>query len=286
MKYLFILPVGLLILSACRETEGVSPFVARLGDYYLSEEELHDYIVFLPTESDSSVARHGAIKRWALEKLLLEYASATLEKSTSQAMQIERLTERYRNSLIIHHFEKQYSFRAGDTIISHREIAAAYKKYMHGALATSNLYNGIMLAIPNSLYWKHSSLINKNLARSTSDVDTIALIRLCRQNPEISINFDGTSWRTFRDINENFPLTMNENLLKTRGYFFISHEKNFFFYRALQLVLRGTPLPIEMLIPQLKELILIQKQKERMALLKNSLFQKAVKNQRFQIYGQ
>ena len=74
--------IGGLLLSACGNASGPPDFVARVGNSYLSQEDLDQALIRVPVGLDSADAADQFIERWITDELLAREArTRNLEKS-------------------------------------------------------------------------------------------------------------------------------------------------------------------------------------------------------------
>lgn len=99
---LFVALLGLLSLTSlllgCEEKEAPSSYVARVGDHYLTQEQVKRMLSGMGPVPDSTEARQQVIQQWVDETLLYREA---LRRNLPQAPDVQRLlNERRQNTLV------------------------------------------------------------------------------------------------------------------------------------------------------------------------------------------
>ncbi len=86
------------LLLGCEQEETPSSYVARVGDHYLTQEDLDRRLSGMGPVPDSTEARQQVIQQWVDETLLYREA---LRRNLSQAPDVQRLLEERRRSTLV-----------------------------------------------------------------------------------------------------------------------------------------------------------------------------------------
>ena len=116
-KYSILL---LFIVSCNYNLKNNDGYVARVGDEFLSLDEIQELIPNNINKQDSIQIVNNIIEKWASSKLLIQNAKINLtgiEKS-----QINNKSEKYRENLIISEYRNKISYNNPDTLVSEEEI--------------------------------------------------------------------------------------------------------------------------------------------------------------------
>ena len=122
-KYTILL---LFIISCNYNLKNNDGYIARVGDEFLSLEEIQELIPNNINKQDSIQIVNNIIEEWATSKLLIQNAIINLtEKEKSQ---IDNKSEKYRENLIISEYRNKISNNNPDTLVSANEIELFFSK--------------------------------------------------------------------------------------------------------------------------------------------------------------
>lgn len=116
-KYTILL---LFIISCNYNLKNNDGYVARVGDEFLSLEEIQELIPKNLNKQDSIRIVNNVIEEWATSKLLIQNAIINLNEI--EKSQIDNKSEKYRENLIISEYRNKISNNNPDTSASKDEI--------------------------------------------------------------------------------------------------------------------------------------------------------------------
>ena len=116
-KYTILL---LFIISCNYNLKNNDGYVARVGDEFLSVEEIQELIPKNLNKQDSIRIVNNVIEEWATSKLLIQ--NAIINLTEIEKSQIDNKSEKYRENLIISEYRNKISNNNPDTIASKDEI--------------------------------------------------------------------------------------------------------------------------------------------------------------------
>ena len=116
----------LFIISCNYKLKNNDVYVARVGDEFLSFEEIQELIPNNLTNHDSIQIVNNLIEEWATSKLLIQNARINLTEI--EKSQIENKSEKYRENLIISEYRNKISNNNPDTLVSEDEIELFFNK--------------------------------------------------------------------------------------------------------------------------------------------------------------
>ena len=122
-KYIFIF---LFIISCSNNIKNNDGYIARVGDEFLSLNEIEKLVPNNLDEQDSIQIVNNIIEDWAISKLLIQNAKVNL--SDSEKSLIENKTEKYKENLIISEYRNKISNNNPDTLASIIEIETFFAK--------------------------------------------------------------------------------------------------------------------------------------------------------------
>ena len=116
-KYTILL---LFIISCNYNLKNNDGYVARVGDEFLSVEEIQELIPKNLNKQDSIRIVNNVIEEWATSKLLIQ--NAIINLTEVEKSQIDNKSEKYRENLIISEYRNKISNNNPDTSASKDEI--------------------------------------------------------------------------------------------------------------------------------------------------------------------
>ena len=116
-KYTILL---LLIISCNYNLKNNDDYVARVGDEFLSVEEIQELVPKNLNKQDSIRIVNNVIEEWATSKLLIQ--NAIINLTEIEKSQIDNKSEKYRENLIISEYRNKISNNNPDTSASKDEI--------------------------------------------------------------------------------------------------------------------------------------------------------------------
>ena len=116
-KYTILL---LFIISCNYNLKNNDGYVARVGDEFLSVEEIQELIPKNLNKQDSIRIVNNVIEEWATSKLLIQ--NAIINLTEIEKLQIDNKSEKYRENLIISEYRNKISNNNPDTSASKDEI--------------------------------------------------------------------------------------------------------------------------------------------------------------------
>lgn len=116
-KYAILL---LFIISCNYNLKNNDGYVARVGDEFLSLEEIQELIPKNLNKQDSIRIVNNVIEEWATSKLLIQ--NAIINLTEIEKSQIDNKSEKYRENLIISEYRNKISNNNPDTSASKDEI--------------------------------------------------------------------------------------------------------------------------------------------------------------------
>ena len=121
-KYIFLF---LIFFSCDYSKNNDNNFVARVGDYYLTQSELKDQIPENLSKADSTKLIKNIIEKWAINKLLMQ--NAELNMTDEEKTSIDNITNSYKENLIINQYKNKISYNNPDTLINDDDVKDFYK---------------------------------------------------------------------------------------------------------------------------------------------------------------
>ena len=276
--------ISILLLCACT---GCRDFFAKsdrvvVAECYGQKLYAEDLAGVFPTDASrmDSLARVNAfIDSWVRRQLLIHQAERTLE---DQQLDFTKELQDYRNSLVIYAYETQMIEQFLDTVISEEEISEYYEEHKDNFQLRSTMVKVAYVILEQDE--KHL----KDFQQLMKDPDTLLLVRLdvLASHFAVASFLEVDSWIRLEDLQNKVPIEIYnlESFFKKNR--FVSFEKDNYIYlvRFEDYLLEESVSPLEIESDNIKNIILLKREKDLLSRLNEELYEKAVKEKVFEIY--
>lgn len=251
-KYSFLLLVFLLTLS-CGDDEKTAKgkLLATAGDKELYASEVEDLIPSGLNAEDSLARVKVIVDNWIRETVILNKAEQELPE---KAKDVEARLEKYRRSLLIYEYEKEYARQKLDTFVSEKEIEKHYldnqQDFKLPDYIVKVLYVKLAIDAPGK----------DKVARwykSTRQEDLLDLEKYCAGN---AVNYynDNENWIYFNELLKEVPLTINnkDEFLKNNKHVIFEDEEFIYYLTVYEYKLKDAQSPLNLEKENIKARIL------------------------------
>lgn len=250
--------------------------LVRVGKEYLYNNDIDDLIKGL-SKSDSAQFTQEFAESWARERVLMQ----TAERNLPPDLNIERLVQDYRNSLILQQYKEVLVRQRLDSTITTNEVL----KYYNANTSKYELTEDIMRC--------YFVKINKNVPNIDSlfkwweekkHLDYDKLANLCNKYADKFI-LDEKSWTPVRKVKELFPnqqfnkayLTNNKTLQKTSG-------KYIYLLKVFEYISEKKDAPLEHVQDDIENIILYKRKVELIDKIKEEIYQEQVEKNNIEYF--
>lgn len=282
MNYIHSILLSLIAVSlvACSgNKQGDDPVVARVYDKELRLSELSMAVPEEMNPQDSAKLCKNFIDQWIKRQLKVKKAEIALNTASGD---IQKQIEDYRQSLLIHLYEKEILKESLDTILADNEIFNYYQLHLEDFILKKDLVKMIyiQLDIDARDYYK----FRRTLRYDYPD-DMESVYQYCQENATQMLDFNN-EWVYFEDAAQLIP-----NKISNPQYFISNNEYNEIIkdgYRHIVRVydhkLSGDPSPIDRVWNDISNLILLKRKMELIKNLEQENFDDALKSNQIEIY--
>lgn len=283
MKYTQLVFYTLILSSflACssRGSED-DPVVARVYDKQLFLSELGTAVPSGMNPLDSAKLCKNYIDQWIKRQLKVKKAEFALNTASSE---IQKQIEDYRQSLLIHLYEKEIIRENLDTVLADNEIFNYYQLHLEDFILKKDLVKMIyiQLDIDAKDYYK----FRRSLRYDYPD-EMESVYQYCQDNATQMLDFNN-EWVYFEDAAQLIP-----NKISNPQYFITNNEYNEIIkdgYRHIVRIydhkLAGDPSPIDRVWNDISNLILLKRKMELIKSLEQENFDQALKSNQIEIYA-
>lgn len=273
--------VLLFVMTGCRDYLAKSDRVVIATCYgeKLYAEDLAGVVPGDASRMDSISRVNAFVDSWIRRQLLIHQAKQNL---TPEQCDFSKQLQDYENSLIIYAYETQLIEQYLDTVVSEEEIAAYYEENKQNFQLRSTMVKVAYVILPSDS--KHL----KDFQQLMSNRDTLLLPKLdvLATHYAVSSFLDVDSWVRLEDLLQKVPLEIYnaESFLKKNRYVAFEMDNLVFLVRFEDYLMEESVSPLEIERANIKNILLLKRQKALLSQMNNDLFEKAEKDNVFEIY--
>ncbi len=275
------MPLIALTMYSCteEEVEVEGEKVARVGEVYLTLEELENAVPDGLSEEDSLLFLDQYKENWIKEQIVLQKAEEVLPQ---EAKDVNDRLEKYRRSLIIFAYEQQYIKERLDTVVAENEIVDYYNNHQEDFMLKDYIVKVLYLK-----FSKGTPGIEKvdALYKLENEVD-INNLRSYADLYAVNFYYDPNQWLFFDDVLKEVPLQDINKLSFIRKKKKVSFEEGDFVYyiNVMDSRLKDAISPLSFEREKIKSIILNLRTRELREHLRESLYQDAHNSQNVETY--
>lgn len=278
-KHIFYLSVAA-VLTACGFFDGKADqeVIARVGDTYLTEEELFESVNLKGVE-DSTTVIENFVDNWVKEQLLIQKAIQNLSESE---VNFEEQLQSYRNSLIIYTYENKLVGQKLDTSVSKKEVRAYFEENKSNFDLNENVYKARYIKFINSAPRQDS--IKLWLFSRVTDFN-IKLADYCTQFAS-NCQLDTAIWTPISIFSAIFPSKSSSELLEelSLGANIISDSTTSLLVDVKASIRSGETAPIAYVEDQIKGIIRNKRRLKLIANAKQEIYEEATLKKKYDVY--
>lgn len=279
MRVLYIiLPVFSLLLFACGGGKADKP-VAKVGKYYLEEATIRTLVPKGTKGADSVALVKGYIDRWIKDHLVL----AKAEDGGVDNVNIDRMVDDYRNSLLLAAYQEKYLKEKLDTIVTDKEIEQYYRLNQQNFQLKSNIVQVRYVKLG-----KKAPTIDKakQWCQSTRPADRKLLENYCINNAE-NYFLDDNSWLLFDDLLKEIPLkNIGEQAFNNPRFVEMEDSAFVYFVNIKAFQTKEAASPVGYVKGPIRDIILSKRKTKLLKEMEDNLYKEALSNEGFEIYGE
>lgn len=278
----FLFYIIIIISSSCGryKSQDELSYVARYQDDLLSIDALNLAIPENLSAEDSLVFLKHYVNQWAREKAILEHAVFNLK---NEELELDILVRNYKNALIKQRFEQNYLNEYLDTLITENMMIDYYDKNKNIFILKESIIKLVYIRI-SKFAPDIEELKERMLLEFEEDIDW--LIDYSHLYAKRS-NFDLENWIKVNDFIQELPIQdfQSNNLLNnTEEVLQFEDQEDYYLLKIVDYAIKDQIPPLTYVKDQVHSLILHQRKKELLQNLENELFDKALKEGKFEFY--
>lgn len=269
--FCFFLVILLLLSCKGEDTHKGRTAIACIGDTYLYKDEADLMYAIYGQGVDSVRFVDDYIERWAVEHLFYNKAS----ENVASTIDIESMVEKYRKGLILSVYQDGLVNQQLVPDISLGDIKEFYDANETMFEIEEPIFRGLLLKVSDkspNIGRVRSWCMRRNI-EDLERIEKYSLVNSAFYNSFLE------EWRAVSDIADQTPLTeyqLNERLKKKETIEF-KHAGYTYFICADSLIQKGERKPLEMVVPEITELLINSRRADFIKEKKKSLYNEAIK---------
>ena len=269
--FCFFLVILLLLSCKGEDIHKGRTAIACIGDTYLYKDEADLMYAIYGQGVDSVRFVDDYIERWAVEHLFYNKAS----ENVASTIDIESMVEKYRKGLILSVYQDGLVNQQLVPDISLGDIKEFYDANETMFEIEGPIFRGLLLKVSDkspNIGRVRSWCMRRNI-EDLERIEKYSLVNSAFYNSFLE------EWRAVSDIAEQTPLTeyqLNERLKKKETIEF-KHAGYTYFICADSLIQKGERKPLEMVVPEITELLINSRRADFIKEKKKSLYNEAIK---------
>ena len=270
-------------MVSCKKKEGAEErfiddkLLVEVFDHKLYESDLAGLYPMNATASDSSQFRVVFSERWLRDQLVLHEA----EQHIPEDLDIDKLVQDYRSSLIRHSYEQQLVSELMDTSVSEQELTEYYEKNKEQYQLETPIIRCLFIKGKEADF--DLNKLNR-LWRSNDEEGKEELLRYCDANSDMYL-LDESVWYSLEEISSLFPfevLTVNNFRQKQRLNFRYLEDR--YLLRIIEIISKKETAPLSYIYERAKRVVLHQKELKFLEELKETLYDKEINGNNIKTY--
>ena len=273
-KFLYL--IMLILLSGCGKADPEVDAVARVGEKFLSKQELIDAMPQGLSEEDSLLFRNNYIKMWATKELLLEKARINVDDDEGE---IENLVRNYEKELLIDKYKRALLQQELDTVITEEDIDEYYESNKNVYRLNEELIQLKYIHFSNDLNDK-KEVIRLFKSKDKEDLQTL----IDRELEFNSFSFNDSIWVSFKDVGNKLYFLREEKRIKKDQFIQKEDSLGVYLLAVRDIRERNDIAPKNYVIPTIRQMILHKRKLELMNEIEKTLMVDAINKKQFEQY--
>jgi len=275
--------LGLFIWAGCNNDPGAhSPADLHLARVYNKSLYLSDMEGMIPegmTSEDSSLIITAYVNNWVKQAAMLHEA----EKNIPTDLNIDKLIQDYRSSLIKHNYENILVSKFLDSTITQVELEEFYEKNKEQYKLETPIIRCRFMKVDRS-----AARLNdvQDWWNSSKNSDWAQLNEWSKKNAFVHLLQDST-WHKVDEIAAYMPKgTLTVDNVKNRRDFIQRNDNFVYFFKVLELVSRPELAPLSYIEGQASKVILHKRKTELLNEMQEKIYLEASRKNSIKIYHQ
>jgi hypothetical protein len=255
--------------------------VAKVGTAYLYKDELAGIVPPQVEPADSTARVEAYVDSWVRKQLLIQEATKKIDINEAE---VERKILDYRYSIIAYEYQTYYIKEHLDTAIRPGEIEKYYKENIDNFVLKQNIIRATFLKVP-----KNAPQIKKvkEMIFAKTDEGKAELKSFCLSF-SAAYHISDSTWMIFDELVRNSPIVEIPNkvqFLKTNPYYETEDDNYLYFLKVDEYRISDNVSPLEFVRDEISNIILNKRKVELAKKLEDEVYNNALEQNDFEIYG-
>ncbi len=275
-----LLPLLFLVNTGCKNgfhfgSNEKDPLIARVGERNLFKSQLDDLIYDGTSSLDSAAIADGYIQNWVRENLMILEA----ENNIAADINLTKLVDDYRSSLLVYNYEKKLVEENLDTIILEVEKKSFYEINKASYILSHPVIKCIIAKVPSKL---KSEISNIRKALDKSDLtEAMFLIREKATYHQL----DTSLYVAKDDLESLVPGSLIIKLDKKAGKSYSVSDKGYeYFVKIIKYYDETSIPPFDFIESKIIKTILSERKNTLLKKYRQQLYDDALNKEIFEIY--
>ena len=255
-----------------------SKLLAEVGNQRLYISELDGMIPANATSEDSSLIINALVERWAREAVMLNEA----ERSVTEDMNIDRLVEDYRASLLKNNYERLLIDQLLDSLVTQEQVQAFYESHKEQFILEEPIVRCYFMKIAEDNANLNDARTAWNKLPAQESVQTIQ--RLATENATLS-KLDANQWYEVSALEEEMPQGfISTSNVQSKKSFIRTKDGFTYFFHLIQVLANDDTPPMEYLESKIKRVVLHQRKQKLLEDKKAEMYTREMRRNSIKIY--
>ncbi|MDZ4846471.1 MAG: hypothetical protein SH857_13090 [Chitinophagales bacterium] len=284
LKKLFPLFICLIVFSSCKYFKtkpGISDEqpVARVQDAYLYADDIEQVLKSAGNSKDSASFVKNYVDDWIKRKLMIEKALLYLP---AEELDIDKQVNDYRESLILHAYEKALILQKLDTFVSDETALNYFEEFKQNFELNFDLVQLRYVKAPNNAP-KLDSLIT--WLGSDNEADKIKLEDYCYRN-DADFSLNDSMWFDVPTVLKTIPIAQNQfdALIGYKSKTTVNDSAYHYALRVNGFRRKGEIAPFDFVKDDILRITLNKRKMDLVRSTYDNIFHEAQRNNEFEIY--
>lgn len=248
--------------------------IAKVGSKYLYQSQINELISEGTSPTDSVTIVNGFLQNWIREGLVILEA----EKQVAADLNLDKLVDDYRSSLLVYNFENKLIENQLDTVVTISEKQEFYEMHKNNY----RLSHPIFKCLAGKFSKKNKNL--KNIEKAFSNLDLYSIETLASREA-ITFFADTSRYMIKEDLLTWMPSEVNNKIKKSQKPLKFSDSNYEYFVKMVEFYDENDIPPFSYIESKIEKTILSERKNKLLKDFRQQLYLKGISENKFEIYN-
>ncbi len=264
--------------ASCKGGFGIKndeePIIAEVGNKKLLRSDIANLVVGSKSPDDSIRILKGLVNNWVKDQIMI----AEAEKSLPRDINLNKMIDDYRSSLLLYNYETRLAGDLLDTVITSQQKQEYYDANSKEFVLSEDIAKYIVTKIPSNT--KGLDDFYKDWKKGDSGKVSV----FCKQHAEYS-DLDAERWKTVSELTSVLPKNFSFNGILSKKESLRKKEKDSeYFIKVLDYGSAKDKPPFDYIQGKIEKVLLNERKKSLIKKEKQRLFDKLSSSSNVKIY--